>query len=123
MSMSRVIFPIVILTAGVWSAFAFGDDAKALKGPEITALLSGNTVKGPNFSEYYDADGSVRGSETGSKYAGSWRIDADKLCTDFPSYNYKDCITVRSKNGAEYEFVGSDGTRTFTVVKGDPGNL
>src|ERR1700741_1636887 len=88
MSMSRILLTGALLAGGIWSPFAFGADANALKGPEITALLSGNTVKGPNFGEYYAADGSVRGTEKGSAYAGSWRVNADELCTDFPSYNY-----------------------------------
>ena len=54
---------------------------------------------------------------------GAKRVNADELCTDFPSYNYKACITVRSNGTDQYDFVGGDGTRTFTLVKGNPGNL
>jgi hypothetical protein len=118
----RFIFAIIV-AAGFWSALGHADDAKPLTGTEITALLSGNTVKGSNFSEYYDPSGAVRGSDKGAAYTGSWRVANDALCVDFASYNYKECITISAAAAGKYEFKDSKDTHTNTIVKGNPGNL
>jgi hypothetical protein len=97
-------------------------DGSALSGAEIAALLSGNTAEGPNFIEFYDANGAVRGREKSEAYSGSWRVDGDKLCVDFPSYSYKDCIAVMRKDGT-YEFVGGDRSATVTVKTGNSAGL
>ena len=122
MLISRKTFVAALLITG-FASCVLAADAKPLTGAEITAMLSGNTVKGPKFSEYYDPNGTVRGAESGSSYKGTWHVDSDKLCTDFPSFNFKDCITIRQKDATHYAFTSSKGTNTWSVVKGNPENF
>jgi hypothetical protein len=115
--MVRRILIVALLAAATVSTAAA--DWKALKGDEITALLSGNTVKSSSFTEFYASDGTVRGVEGGEKYSGSWRIEGDKLCVHFPQFNYKDCMTVQ-KDGTAYRMVAKDKKPKITVVSGNP---
>ena len=58
------IFVLVLaggVAAGIWYALPVRRQGGLLTGAEITALVSGNTVKGAKFSEYYAPDGSIRG--------------------------------------------------------------
>ena len=114
--LTRIVIATLLATATVSMAAA---DWTALTGEEITALLSGNTVKSSDFTEFYDANGSVRGAEGDTKYKGTWRVDGDKLCVDFAQFNYKDCLTVQ-KDGSAYRFITKDKKPKVTVVTGNP---
>jgi len=55
--------------------------ADLAKGPDITAAITGNTVQGTMsggaaYTEYYDADGTIRGDG----YAGQWAVEGDTMC-------------------------------------------
>src|SRR5262249_19832125 len=67
MLVSRRSFTLAILAlmlaggvaAALWYASPVRRQGGSLTGAEIAALVSGNTVKGPKFSEYYAPDGSI----------------------------------------------------------------
>lgn len=136
MPKSRKAFALAILAlvlaggvaAGIWHWYAppARKEGGLLTGAEIAALLSGNTVKGPKFSEYYVPDGSIRGREiedTDEEYLGTWRIDDDRLCVAFPSHDYKDCVSISPEKGGAYDFVSAERHSERTIIAGNPNKL
>lgn len=134
MQISRKTLAIVVLVfvlaggaaAGIWRVSPAGKQGGPLTGAEITELVSGNTVKGPKFSEYYAADGSVRGREIedeDEEYLGTWHVDGDQLCVAFPSHDYTNCVSINREKGSEYDFVSADRHSKRTIIAGNPNKL
>jgi len=136
MPKSRKTFALAILAlvlaggvaagAWYWSAPPARKEGGPLTGAEIAALVSGNTVKGPKFSEYYAPDGSVRGREIedeDEEYVGTWRVDGDQLCVAFPSHGYSNCISIIRGQGGDYDFVVAERHSTRTILTGNPNKL
>ena len=99
---------------------------RPLTRAEIAALVSGNTLKGPRFSEYYAPDSSIRGREiedTDEEYLSIWRVDGDQLCVAFPSHDYKSCVLITSRQGEEYDFADAAHHATHTIIAGNPNDL
>jgi len=117
---------LAIVAVGTWKVEKSREEhAGPLTGAEIKELVAGNTVQGPKFTEYYDPVGAVRGQEIeeeDDKYEGSWRVDGDKLCVDFPSHGYSNCVTIVRLQGSDYDFV-SDRPNRRTVISGNPKHL
>ena len=112
--------------AWYWSAPPARKEGGPLTGAEIAALVSGSTVKGPKFSEYYAPDGSVRGREIedeDEEYLGTWRVDGDQLCVAFPSHGYSNCVSIIRGQGGDYDFVVAERHSTRTILTGNPNKL
>ena len=124
LAVALVAVVLAILAVGTWKVENFQEHGGRLTGAEIRDLVSGNTVQGPKFTEYYDPVGAVRGQEIeeDDKYEGSWRVDGDKLCVAFPSHSYSNCVTIVRLQGSEYDFV-SDRPNKRTVISGNPKHL
>ena len=122
-----VIVLAVGLAAGLWYASPVRKQGGPLAGAEIMELVSGNTVKGPKFSEYYAPDGSIRGREIedeDEEYLGTWHIEGDQLCVAFPSHDFTNCVSISQvQGGSEYDFVGAERHSTRTIIEGNPNNL
>ncbi len=134
MPISRKTFALAILAlvlagglaAGIWYASPGRKQGGPLTGAEITALVSGNTVKGPKFSEYYAPDGSIRGREIedeDEEYLGTWHVDGDQLCVAFPSHDFTSCVSISQEQGSEYDFAGAERHSARTIIAGNPNNL
>jgi hypothetical protein len=136
MPKSRTAFALAILTlvlaggvaAAIWHSYAppARREGGPLTGAEITALVSGNTVKGPKFSEFYASDGSIRGREiedTDEEYLGTWHVEGDRLCVAFPSHDYTSCVSVSQDKDSEYTFAGSGSPGKRTIINGNPEKL
>jgi len=134
MPKSRKAFALAILAlvlaggvaAGIWYASPARKQGGTLAGGEITALVSGNTVKGPKFSEYYAPDGSIRGREIedeDEEYLGTWHVEGDRLCVAFPSHDFTNCVSISQVQGSEYDFVGAERHSMRTIIEGNPDNL
>jgi len=110
----------------VWHSSPVSRQSGPLTGAEIRELVSGNTVKGPKFSEYYAPDGSVRGREVedeDEEYEGTWRIEGDQLCVAFPSHDYKGCAAITREPDGAYDFASDDRHSKRTIIAGSPDNL
>ena len=94
-----------------------------LTGPEITAAFADHTMKHKQFVEYYAADGTIRGSSKGNAYAGTWRVDADKLCVDIPQDNYSHCGAVYNPGDGTLQLEGKTKLWTVSQVAGNPEGL
>ena len=133
MPKSRKAFVLAILAlvlaggvaAGIWYRYAppARKEGGPLTGAEITALVSGNTVKGPKFSEYYVPDGSIRGREiedTDEEYLGTWHVEGDQLCVAFPSHDYRAASRSSQYKDSEYDFAGAGSHGTRTIITAIP---
>jgi hypothetical protein len=112
--------------AGVWYVWPVDKQSGPLTGSQIATLVSGNTVKGPKFSEYYAPDGSIHGREIedeDEEYLGTWRVDGDQLCVAFPSHDYTSCVSINPQQGNEYDFVGAQRDSMRTIIEGNPNKL
>lgn len=114
------------VVAAVWHGAPVREQSGTLTGAEIRELISGNTVKGPKFSEYYAADGFIRGREiedAEKDYAGAWRIEGDQLCVDFPSHDFKNCVSITPGQGGGYDFAGAGQHSRRAIAAGNPDKL
>jgi hypothetical protein len=116
------------LAAGVWYALPIRRQGGPLTGAEIKELVSGNTIKGTKFSEYYAPNGSIRGQEIedaggDEEYLGTWQIDGDRLCVAFPSHSYTGCVSISSQQGGMYDFAEGDQHARRTITPGNPNKL
>ncbi len=111
--------------AGLWGAAA--DTAPpapaTLSGAAAWAAIKGNTVAGKaageDFSDYFDPGGAVRHVDGNGLSAGTWALQGDKVCLDFPDDDERTCLFFEV-TGAAGTAVGDDGTpMRFTV---EPGN-
>jgi hypothetical protein len=72
---------------------------RPLKGPEIDALIKGNTVTGKNdygpWKQYFDANGQTTYLSTGNPpSSGDWTIKGDKFCSIWPPGEHWVCYDV-----------------------------
>jgi hypothetical protein len=112
--------------AAAWAGPAAGEQGQPLTGAEITATISGNTVKGNKFAEYYDPNGTIRGREgddSDDSYQGSWHVEGDKLCVAFPSHDFTSCVWIAPLEGGIYSFMDGQRTDLRTIVGGNPGGF
>jgi len=109
--------------AAAWAVPAAGEQGQPLTGAEIAATVSGNTVKGNKFAEYYDPNGTIRGREgddADDSYVGSWHVEGDKLCVAFPSHDFTSCVWIAQLDGGVYSFMDGQRTDLRTIVSGNP---
>lgn len=109
--------------AGLGSAALADSAAPTLSGAAAWTVLKGNTIlgkaAGEDFSDYFDPDGAVRHVDGNGLSAGTWSLQGDKVCLDFPEDDERTCLAFEVTGGAGTA-VGDDGTPLrFTV---EPGN-
>jgi hypothetical protein len=95
----------------------------ALSGNDIKALMADVTVEGKmsdgsSYSEFYQADGKIKGKD----YTGKWTIEGDAMCFVYSTAQQKMCYQV-GKNSDGINWI-KDGKAegTGTVTKGDVRN-
>lgn len=97
---------------------------------ELPAIVSDRTFRGKDdagesYSEYYAADGTLRGSSGGEAYSGSWKVVGEQLCFTYPDggTSETECYAV-FKNGDAVTWLTSDGRIVeATYAEGNPDNL
>ncbi len=103
--------------------------AEQMTGKEITALLSGNSMTGVTskdvaWTEFYTPGGDIRGISKGERHSGTWLIEGDRVCFDYPVWEYRVCATVSPAAGSKYLFHNDKGkTNEYTVLDGNPSDL
>jgi hypothetical protein len=71
------------------------DQFRMLNGKQIRARVVGQDITdGPHWSMYLRPDGALIGSESGSSWTGSWKLQNDKLCMTMPSSTSLVCNEV-----------------------------
>ena len=92
-------------------------------------MVANRTYRGSSdgkpYTEYYAADGSLRGISGGEAYSGSWKVVEDKLCFTYPTADASEieCYAV-FKNGDSLTWIDSNGRVVeATYVEGNPDGL
>lgn len=137
-STRRVAIVAVILAAG--TGLAAGQSAPAAPPlPDTTLLpspspesvsgvaawerLKGNTITGKvggqAFSEFFDSAGGVRYVDKDGLSTGTWAVQTQKICFDFPDDDDRSCstFTVKGESGSAVDDDGE--TMHFSI---EPGN-
>lgn len=110
---SRFVFACAFLLAAAGSALA------AATGDEIRAAISDNTVQGNMdasgpYSEYYQADGTIKGKD----YTGKWSVENDAMCFEYEG-TPKDCWNLEIDGDQVRWLKDGASTGTGTIVKGN----
>ena len=128
-ALALIVLALVVVggaAAGLWYRSPTRQGGGSPPATEVRDLISGNTVKGPKFSEYYAPDGSIRGREiedTDEEYLGTWHIDGDRLCVVFPSHDYKNCVSITREPDGTYDFADDGRHSQRTIIAGNPDKL
>ena len=95
----------------------------ALSGAAAWEAIKGNTilgkVAGEDFSDYFDPGGAVRHVDGNGQSAGTWAVQGDKVCLDFPEDDERSCLSFEV-TGATGTAVDDAGTPLRITV--EPGN-
>ena len=71
------------------------DQFKKLSGTQIRAKFTGMEFTDQvHWSEVYGSDGRLKSEEMGTKRTGTWRIQKDRLCTDYGKEVGSSCYDV-----------------------------
>jgi len=97
---------------------------ETLTGPEIEALLSGNTIvgtwSGTPYRQYYAADGTtINVAEDGRADEGRWRVNAetDEYESWWRSTGWTPYALVRTEDG-NHAWINGDRLEPFRVLPG-----
>lgn len=98
-----------------------------LTGLAAWERLKGNTLDGKSAGqtvvEYFDAGGGVKYVDKDGPSTGTWAVQKDKICFDFPEEDDRTCTT--------FEVIGDSGTGVdddgetlkFTILQGNAKGL
>jgi hypothetical protein len=92
----RVAVLVMISTAllPTWAVYA-EDVFKMLDGKEIRARIVGKEITdASHWSMYLRPDGALIGTESSTRWTGTWKIEKNKLCMSNPSNRLLDCYDV-----------------------------
>lgn len=101
--------------------------APKLTGAAAWQLLVGNTVVAQShdggYTEFFAPDGVVKHLDRDGKATGTWTLQGDKVCFDFPDEDDRSCVQVEV-TGQKGAFVDEDKARdTFDVLPGNAKGL
>jgi hypothetical protein len=90
---------LVTLTICSFVAYQVGsvaqDQFKKLSGTEIRAKFTGMEFTDEvHWDEIYGENGTLIGEEMGKRRVGTWRVENDKLCTDYGKIVGRSCYEV-----------------------------
>ncbi|MDA0250019.1 MAG: hypothetical protein O2892_00890 [Actinomycetota bacterium] len=116
-------------SAASTSAPAGSPEGVKVSAADLPAIVANRTYRGSSdgmpYSEYYAADGSLRGISDGEAYSGSWKVVEDKLCFTYPTADASEieCYAV-FKKGDSLTWIDSNGRVVQTsYVEGNPDGL
>lgn len=89
-------------------------------GAMITQTITGNTVQGSMvssgvYTEFYDADGTIRGAD----YQGKWSVKAGQMCFEY-GQDPATCWNMRVEGDQVTWVLDGKDLGTGTVVGGNP---
>ncbi len=127
------------LTAALWLGASAGASAQSgpavapgpalstaarLVGAAAFALMVGNSIAGTTpdgpYTQFFQADGTVRHSDRDGVQSGRWRLDGPQVCLAFPDDD-EDCRRIEvDPDGGHGAFVDSDGAiYRFDILPGN----
>lgn len=114
---------VIAIAAFGRSAGAIAEE-RALTGPEIRALIEGNTVIGESvsgsYTQYFDPTGLTTYADEGAEPTeGRWRVEGDQYCSTWPPGEAWICYDVTADLAASpptITWIGESGTQYPGVV-------
>ena len=107
----RVVLAMII--AGLINIAAV-EAATAIRGAEITVLLSDVTLTGSKngkvIQQIFQKGGLTLYLENGAQSVGTWKVEGDKYCSQWPPNESWSCYEVEVE-GQNLTFIASNGTR------------
>lgn len=98
-----ILYCIAIFTH---SESALGQD-NFLLAKDLHTTLSRHTLRGKNWAEFYDEDGTIVGRNRifGIRsYFGRWSVHADMVCYDYEGSTYDTCSKLKVKERTVLHF-------------------
>ena len=97
-----------------------------LLGTAAWKALVGNTITGKTstgtFSEYFDPAGAVRYVDQDGLSAGTWSVQGDRVCVEFPDDDERSC-SIFAVTGSEGTSEEDGNTIRFDVLPGNAKGL
>jgi Caspase domain len=100
-----------------------------LSGDEIRTVFAGNSVTGvsggKSYTDFYMANGTIKGSRKGGKYGGYWRVEGDTICIDYQGTQFDSCYTIvlNGDRVRAFDESGAEGKNKARIVPGNPAGL
>ena len=91
----RVLPPLAVVVSCVNLALA---QESFLRGDLLRKTITGKTLTGENWSEYYAPDGTIHGKVRifgVHNYVGKWRVLEDRVCYDYEEKSKNTCSQLR----------------------------
>jgi hypothetical protein len=114
----RVLTPTLLLLslAGGW-AVAYGQEMFKLLGEkDIRArVIDKDMTDSSHWVSYFRSDGALLSNEMGRKWAGTWKIQNNKLCMSIPKLESLDCNEVWI-SGANVRLRANKDAETFDAL-------
>lgn len=95
---------------------------------ELTALLVDRTYsgeyQGAPYSEYYDANGTLRGKDVNGATAGTWKVQGDTVCFTYTTdaTPTTDCFNANQDGTNVYWYKDGKFNDATSYVLGNPNN-
>ena len=120
---SKLLFGAALLVVTASLAHAA---ERPLTGPEITALLSGNTALGKNdrgpWKQYFEPGGGTAYQAGTDVSRGAWAVQGEKFCSQWPPNEKWTCYSVTGDvdaNPKTVTWIGDGATYPGSVQAGD----
>src|SRR5262245_35085292 len=104
-----------VIVAGAFFMFVEVASAKDLKGAEITAALSGNSITASDEVQYFSPNGETIYKTGGKRTTGKWFVEGDTYCSDMSGA--KKCYPV-TMTKSTIAFVVGGKSYKYKLVKG-----
>lgn len=98
LSTRALVIPLAVVLATTAGSSRSEGDAGFLAGAELQKILSGHTLRGSEWAEYYEPNGMIRGKARlfGTRsYGGRWSVQSDRVCYDYEGTSYDTCSRLR----------------------------
>jgi len=125
--MKRILTTLLTVAMLGWAGYASAQAKKStyLTNAQLKALMSGTvTVRFANWynrsgTGVFQKDGTARLDNKGGVMVGSWKIDGNKICTNYSSVG-AGCQYLEKTGATTYRVVPDNGdpAGTFEMVKG-----
>lgn len=99
--------PIALLLLS-FCMLASAANAQHLRGAELRAAISGYTVSGKDWAEYYGPNGQISGRARYfgmiRSYAGRWTAHDDKVCYAYENASFDTCSRLELRENLLYHY-------------------
>lgn len=116
---------LVIFVCLAGSQIARADEGQLLTGDELRTTLSGHTLRGTDWVEYYEPSGIIRGKARFfgvRSYVGRWSIQGNRVCYDYEGTSYDTCSQLRMRGEQVLHFNLNGNLKNDGIASRSAGN-